>query len=69
LDADSYLISLLQALEYERGTHIVSSGALATTSGVKRGRSPKDKRVVREEGFDKDLWWGPYSPNYQMDDK
>lgn len=39
-----------QALRYEPGmSHVVSSGALATTSGKKTGRSPKDKRVVREE--------------------
>jgi len=29
------------ALRYERSTHIVSSGALATLSGAKTGRSPK----------------------------
>lgn len=58
-----------QALKYEPGTHVVSSGALATTSGQKTGRSPKDKRVVREEEFEKDVWWGKYSPNYQMDDR
>jgi ATP-dependent phosphoenolpyruvate carboxykinase len=60
---------LYQALRYEPGTHVVSSGALATTSGQKTGRSPKDKRVVREEDFEKDVWWGKYSPNYMMDDR
>jgi phosphoenolpyruvate carboxykinase (ATP) len=58
-----------QALRFEPGTKVVSSGALATTSGQKTGRSPKDKRVVREEEFEKDVWWGKYSPNYMMDDR
>jgi len=59
----------LQALSLEKGTHVVSSGALATTSGEKTGRSPKDKRVVREPEFEDDVWWGKYSPNYMMDDR
>jgi hypothetical protein len=29
------------ALKYEPSTHIVASGALATLSGAKTGRSPK----------------------------
>lgn len=45
-----------QALRYEPGTHVVSSGALATTSGQKTGRSPKDKRVVREDDTEKVSW-------------
>eukprot|EP00878_Enallax_costatus_P000932 GHUV01001062.1.p1 GENE.GHUV01001062.1~~GHUV01001062.1.p1 ORF type:complete len:591 (+),score=127.90 GHUV01001062.1:65-1837(+) len=58
-----------KALHFEPGTHVVSSGALATESGKKTGRSPKDKRVVRECAFEKDIWWGKYSPNYMMDDR
>eukprot|EP01026_Neomeris_dumetosa_P048454 TRINITY_DN41944_c0_g1_i1.p1 TRINITY_DN41944_c0_g1~~TRINITY_DN41944_c0_g1_i1.p1 ORF type:complete len:642 (+),score=74.44 TRINITY_DN41944_c0_g1_i1:267-1928(+) len=57
------------ALQYEPGTHIVSSGALATMSGVKTGRSPKDKRVVREPGTQHEIWWGEGSPNMEMDEK
>ncbi|KAG2427717.1 hypothetical protein HYH02_014548 [Chlamydomonas schloesseri] len=57
------------ALAHEPGTHITSTGALATLSGEKTGRSPKDKRVVRDPETEKDLWWGPYSPNYVMDDR
>jgi hypothetical protein len=30
----------LQALKFEPGTHVVSSGALATTSGKKTGEGP-----------------------------
>ena len=59
------------ALQYERGTHIVSNGALATLSGAKTGRSPRDKRVVREPDTEKDIWWAKDSsgsPNYEMDE-
>lgn len=28
-------------------------------SGAKTGRSPLDKRIVKEESSDKDIWWGP----------
>ncbi len=37
---------------------IVSSGAIAVSSGVKTGRSPKDKRVIRQASTEKDIWWG-----------
>lgn len=47
-----------QAIKYEKGSFISSSGALATLSGAKTGRSPKDKRVVRDETTEHDLWWG-----------
>ncbi|GMH35918.1 hypothetical protein BSKO_03786 [Bryopsis sp. KO-2023] len=57
-----------KALANEPGTHIVSSGALATMSGAKTGRSPKDKRVVREPETEQDLWWGEGSPNYEIDE-
>ncbi|TWT90584.1 Phosphoenolpyruvate carboxykinase [ATP] [Pseudobythopirellula maris] len=56
---------------YEHGiqrdhSQIASSGALVAYSGEKTGRSPKDKRVVREPGSEQDVWWGdvniPLSP-------
>ncbi len=37
---------------------IAASGALATRSGDKTGRSPKDKRIVDEPGTSDDIWWG-----------
>ncbi len=37
---------------------ITSSGGLATKSGVKTGRSPKDKRVVDQKSVHDDVWWG-----------
>jgi phosphoenolpyruvate carboxykinase (ATP) len=47
------------ALVYETGTAITSTGALTAYSGSKTGRSPLDKRIVREESSEKDVWWGP----------
>ncbi len=47
------------ALVYETGSAITSTGALTAYSGAKTGRSPLDKRIVKEEGSDKDVWWGP----------
>lgn len=37
---------------------ISSSGALATRSGDKTGRSPKDKRIVEAPSTAEDIWWG-----------
>lgn len=56
------------ALKYEPSTHIVATGALATLSGAKTGRSPKDKRVVKDPASENDIWWGAGSPNYEMDE-
>jgi len=58
-----------KALQYDRGAHIVASGALATMSGAKTGRSPKDKRVVREPETEGRIWWGEGSPNLEMDER
>lgn len=46
---------------------IASSGALATRSGDKTGRSPKDKRIVESEDTAKDIWWGDI--NIRLTDK
>ncbi|NOY29333.1 MAG: phosphoenolpyruvate carboxykinase (ATP) [Planctomycetes bacterium] len=40
------------------GSTIVASGAIATDSATKKGRSPKDKRVVEEASSKDDIWWG-----------
>jgi phosphoenolpyruvate carboxykinase (ATP) len=61
-----------QAVLYEEGSHVVSSGALATLSGAKTGRSPRDKRIVREPDSEADIWWREGdngSPNYDMDER
>lgn len=47
------------ALVYESGSAITSSGALSAYSGAKTGRSPSDKRIVKEPSSEKDVWWGP----------
>ena len=47
------------ALVYETGSAITSTGALTAYSGAKTGRSPLDKRIVKEEGSEKEVWWGP----------
>ncbi|GAB7337992.1 hypothetical protein MBLNU457_4367t1 [Dothideomycetes sp. NU457] len=47
------------ALVYETGSAITSSGALSAYSGAKTGRSPSDKRIVKEESSEKNVWWGP----------
>eukprot|EP00197_Chlamydomonas_leiostraca_P009659 CAMPEP_0202865056 /NCGR_PEP_ID=MMETSP1391-20130828/5165_1 /ASSEMBLY_ACC=CAM_ASM_000867 /TAXON_ID=1034604 /ORGANISM="Chlamydomonas leiostraca, Strain SAG 11-49" /LENGTH=556 /DNA_ID=CAMNT_0049544849 /DNA_START=78 /DNA_END=1748 /DNA_ORIENTATION=+ len=57
------------ALKYEPDTAVMSSGALAAVSYEKTGRSPKDKRVVREPSTEADVWWGQGSPNYPMDER
>lgn len=49
-----------QAIKYEKGSFITSTGALATLSGAKTGRSPRDKRVVKDDTTEDDLWWGKY---------
>ena len=40
------------------GAVVLDSGALATFSGDKTGRSPKDKRIVVQEPSQSDVWWG-----------
>ncbi|KAF4349894.1 hypothetical protein F8388_005125 [Cannabis sativa] len=57
-----------QAIKYEKGSFITSNGALATLSGAKTGRSPRDKRVVKDDTTEDELWWGKGSPNIEMDE-
>ncbi|KAJ6378963.1 hypothetical protein OIU78_029057 [Salix suchowensis] len=58
-----------QAIHYEKGSFITSTGALATLSGAKTGRAPRDKRVVKDDVTGKELWWGKGSPNIEMDEQ
>ncbi|RAL22141.1 phosphoenolpyruvate carboxykinase (ATP) [Lujinxingia litoralis] len=46
------------AIQNDPGAAIASSGALMAFSGEKTGRSPKDKRLVREATSQNDIWWG-----------
>lgn len=50
-----------RALLHEKGTMIANNGALVAFSGAKTGRSPLDKRIVKEETTEKNVWWA--SPN------
>ncbi|WP_224484091.1 phosphoenolpyruvate carboxykinase (ATP) [Robertkochia aurantiaca] len=54
------------ALKKEKGTALSDKGALLTYSGTKTGRSPKDKRVVRNEASEKNIDWG--SINIELDE-
>lgn len=55
-----------EAILHDATAAIVSSGALALRSGEKRGRSPKDKRIVRHQDSENDVWWGPV--NFDVDE-
>ncbi len=46
------------AIRFEKDASIAENGALVAYSGVKTGRSPKDKRVVKHPNSEKDIWWG-----------
>ena len=47
------------AMRYDKGASIAENGALVAYSGAKTGRSPKDKRIVKNSQSESDIWWGP----------
>jgi phosphoenolpyruvate carboxykinase (ATP) len=55
-----------EAIRFENGTSLSSTGALIAYSGSKTGRSPKDKRVVDNPNSTHDIWWGPV--NFPMEE-
>ena len=55
------------ALVFETGSAITSTGALTAYSGAKTGRSPLDKRIVKEPGSENDIWWGPVNKSMTPD--
>jgi len=55
------------AIRYDRETTIAENGALVAYSGEKTGRSPKDKRIVRNPVSEGEVWWG--STNVPLDPK
>lgn len=55
-----------EAIRFDPGTSIADSGALIAYSGEKTGRSPKDKRVVKQAPSDENVWWGPV--NFPLDE-
>ncbi len=46
-----------EAILFDDG-QIASNGSIATKSGLKTGRSPKDKRIVDQPSVHNDVWWG-----------
>ena len=44
-----------EALRFEKNTSIASSGALIAYSGSKTGRSPQDKRIVKNPASEQDV--------------
>jgi phosphoenolpyruvate carboxykinase (ATP) len=47
-----------EAIDNEPEAEIADSGALMVRSGVKTGRSPKDKRIVEHPDSKDNIWWG-----------
>src|SRR4029078_702093 len=47
------------AIRHEKDASIAENGALVAYSGVKTGRSAKDKRGVEASASKNDIWWGP----------
>lgn len=38
-------------------------------AGEKMGRSPKDKRILKDSVTENDVWWGDASPNIEMTER
>jgi phosphoenolpyruvate carboxykinase (ATP) len=55
-----------EAIRNDPGTSIADSGALIAYSGAKTGRSPNDKRVVKNPASEQNVWWGPV--NFPLDE-
>jgi phosphoenolpyruvate carboxykinase (ATP) len=54
------------AIRYEKNASIAENGALVAYSGAKTGRSPADKRVVKDPASESEVWWG--SVNIPLDE-
>src|ERR1700757_1470281 len=48
-----------EAIRFDHKTSISATGALVAYSGEKTGRSPRDKRIVKQTPSQDDIWWGP----------
>src|SRR5215472_12320583 len=46
------------AMRYDKDASIAENGALVAYSGAKTGRSPKDKRIVKNPASENSVWWG-----------
>ena len=47
-----------ESVRFDQGT-ITSTGGIAAFSHEKTGRSPNDKRIVKADPSQDDIWWGP----------
>ncbi len=56
-----------EAIRREPDSSIAASGALIAYSGAKTGRSPGDKRIVRNPESEHDVWWGKVNVPIQED--
>lgn len=48
----------MEAIRHEPTSSISDAGALIAYSGEKTGRSPQDKRIVKNSESQDDIWWG-----------
>ena len=56
-----------EAIHWDKGAALSARGALISYSGEKTGRSPTDKRIVREPGSENDVWWGSVNRELSVD--
>lgn len=56
-----------EAILYDEGAAISSTGAIMLRSGAKTGRSPKDKRILDHPDSTNDIWWGDV--NMRLDER
>lgn len=56
-----------EAIRFESRACISNCGALVAYSGAKTGRSPKDKRILRREESEQDVWWGSINLPIEQD--
>ena len=55
-----------EAIRLDPTAAVAESGALTVRSGAKMGRSPADKRIVKNPESAGDVWWGPI--NIELDE-
>lgn len=56
-----------EAIRHESDSRIAALGALVAYSGAKTGRSPKDKRIVKDPRSEMDIWWGSVNVPLPLD--
>ncbi|MEM8964221.1 MAG: phosphoenolpyruvate carboxykinase (ATP), partial [Acidobacteriota bacterium] len=73
IEVENVLRNQAPAVLYEHASQhdptaaIMNTGALRCGSGAKTGRSPTDKRVVKNPESQDDIWWGPI--NIELDSR